>query len=380
MIAEKGLILCRYGEIGLKGQNFPRFVRQLRGNAARALRNAGVAAEVTRFERRIYAEVEDTERALAALTHVFGFVSFSPAVRVPADLEAIKERALAGALASGLTGQRTFRVQARRADKSFPLTSLEINREVGAHIVEATGARVVLSDEADFTVGIEMHHDHALLFARIVPGPGGMPVPLSGPVVALISVGLDSPVAAWMMMKRGCGVIPLHFAQSAEGEGRFRALCDVLQRWSHGWKMKPVVIPHADVMADTVERLREARGERWACLFCKRAMVHAAIDVARQRGAHGVVLGDSLGQVASQTLENMRIISAGAELPIYRPLIGLDKVEIMAMARRVGTYDISAQHTSACPYLPEKPVTMGSFEKYQELVERMQQLPAAPAT
>ncbi|MHB0878824.1 MAG: tRNA uracil 4-sulfurtransferase ThiI [Anaerolineae bacterium] len=373
MSIEKGLILCRYGEIGLKGQNFPRFVRQLRGNAARALRDAGIANEVTRFERRIYAEVDDTEAALEALSRVFGFISFSPAVRVPADIEAIKARSLEEAVASGLTRERSFRVQARRADKSFPLKSLEINREVGAHIVVATGARVDLSEAADYSLGVEIQHDHALLFARVVRGAGGLPVPLSGPVVALISVGLDSPVAAWMMMKRGCGVIPLHFAQSDEGEARFRALCDVLQRWSHGWKFKPIVIRHADVMGDTIDRLRGARGERWACLFCKRAMVRAAIAAASERGAHGVVLGDSLGQVASQTLENMRIISAGADLPIYRPLIGLDKVEIMAMARRIGTYDISAQHTSACPYLPEKPVTMGSFAKYQALVERMEQ-------
>src|SRR5690606_5394452 len=147
-------------------------------------------------------------------------------------------------------------------------------------------------------------------------------------------------------------------------------------RWSHGWRLKPVVVPHAEALGDVMERLCEARAERWSCLFCKRAMVERAIEVALEKGAHGIVLGDSLGQVASQTLENMRIISAGAELPIYRPLIGLDKVEVMALARRVGTYDLSAQHSLPCPYLPEKPVTMGSFAKFEDLMERLTSPPS----
>lgn len=371
MSVDGGLILCRYGEISLKGQNFPRFVRQLAANAGRALRDASVDAEVRRYERRIYVEADDTEAALRALSRVFGFVSLSPAVRVPADMAAIRSTSLSELLAAGLTGARSFRVQARRSDKAFALTSPEINRDVGRYVAEATGARVDLSDSADLTLGIEIHSDHALVFGRVVPGAGGLPVPLSGPVVALISVGLDSPVAAWMMMKRGCGVIPLHLAQSQASEERFREICAVLSRWSQGWRLKPVVVSHAEALGDVMERLRDARGERWACLFCKRAMVQAAMRLARERGAHGIVLGDSLGQVASQTLENMRIISAGAALPIYRPLIGLDKVEIMAMARRIGTYDLSSQASPQCPYLPERPVTLGAFDKFQELLTRL---------
>jgi thiamine biosynthesis protein ThiI len=191
-----------------------------------------------------------------------------------------------------------------------------------------------------------------------------MPVPMSGRVVALISSGLDSPVAAWMMMKRGSGVIPLHFKQSDEGERRFRQICGVLQNWSQGWPLKPVVLSHHEAMANVCRRLDDERLHRWTCLFCKRTMVRLAQEVALRHRAGAVVLGDSLGQVASQTLENMRIISAGCELPIFRPLLGFDKVEIMELARRVGTYDISAQYAPPCPFLPEQPLTGGRFDKF----------------
>ncbi|MGQ9553055.1 MAG: tRNA uracil 4-sulfurtransferase ThiI [Anaerolineae bacterium] len=362
------LVLARYGEIALKGQNRPRFIRQLSSNVTGCLRHAGIAAAVARVERRIYVETDTPEAAAQVLTRVFGLTSVSPAVRVPVDLEVMKSVALQESQRAGLSAACTFRVQARRADKSFPLTSPEINRKVGAYIQENTGARVNLSDDADVTVGIEVQRDHALIYARVIPGPGGMPVPLSGRVVALISAGLDSPVAAWMMIKRGCAIIPLHLAQSDESERRFRALCQVLQGWSHGWRIKPVVMSHQEVFGAVCERLREMRGERWTCLFCKRTMVRTAEAVAHKHKADGVVLGDSLGQVASQTLENMRIISSGCELPIFRPLIGLDKVEIMALARRIGTYDISAQAAAPCPFLPERPVTVGKYERFRSLL------------
>ena len=371
--AFSGLVLARYGEIALKGQNRPHFIKQLSSNVAECLYRSGIPAAVARVERRIYVETDAPEAAAQALTRVFGLTSISPAVRVPADIEVLKSVALQEGRRAGLSVACTFRVRARRADKSFPLTSPEINREVGTYIQENTGAPVDLSDKADITIGIEVQRDHALVYAQVIPGPGGMPVPLSGRVVTLISAGLDSPVAAWMMIKRGCAIIPLHLAQSDESVRRFRALCEVLQEWSHGWRIRPVVMSHREVFGNVCERLREVHGERWTCLFCKRTMVRTAETVAHQYKADGVVLGDSLGQVASQTLENMRIISSGCELPIFRPLIGLDKVEIMALARKIGTYDISAQASAPCPFLPERPVTMGKYERFRSLLAAVEE-------
>jgi len=371
--AEQHLIIVRYGEIGLKGKNQPRFVRQLRENVSECLERSGLPASVSQTGRRLYVVTPEVEAATDALAHVFGVVSLSPGVRVPLDLALIKSACLAVLLRAGLSADKSFRVDARRAFKGFPLTSPQINRNVGAFIQEKIGARVDLSAEADFTVGVEIHQDHALVYGQVVPGAGGLPIPLSGRAVVLMSSGLDSPVAAWLMMKRGCAVIPLHVAQSEEGEGRFRAVCDVLQNWSHGWQLRPIVVSHEEIFGEALHRLRVARGERWTCIFCKRAMVAAALAVAREHGAEAVVLGDSIGQVASQTLENMRAISYGWDMPIHRPLLGFDKVEVFELARRIGTYEISAQSSTPCPYWPRSPITRASLPKFLSLLSFVEQ-------
>jgi len=365
---DSGLVVARFGEIALKGRNRPRFTEQLRLNIAERLRTCGIAAQVEKVEQRFYVHTADPESAAEALTRVFGVTSVSPAMRAPRDIASIQQVALSELVRGGFSERSSLRVEARRTYKDFPLTSPEINQVVGAFLHGALGGRVDLSKAADFTVGIEIMRDHALVYARSLAGAGGMPVPLSGRVVCLMSGGLDSPVAAWMMMKRGCAIIPLHLAQSEESKERFLALCEVLQQWSQGWRLRPIVLSHAEIMGDIRQRLLENNAGRWTCLFCKRAMLRAASEIAGRYKGQGIVLGDSLGQVASQTLESMRIISSGCELPIYRPLIGLDKVEVMALARKAGTYELSARHSAACPYLPENPVTQASFAKFQALL------------
>jgi len=367
MAADEGLVVARYGEIALKGRNQPVFLRQLRHNMREALRRNAIPGELEVQGRRLHVRTSEPEGAIVALSRVFGLTSLSPAVRVPLELEAIQQAALEGASASGVGPGRTLRVLGRRSNKAFPLTSPQINRAVGEYLVMRTGAGVDLSESADHTVGIEIAADHALVFARVVPGAGGLPVPLSGRVVALMSAGLDSPVAAWMMMKRGCGVIPLHFSDSEETSRRVEEICNRLQLWSQGWRLRPLVRSHEEALSTIAARLAARRQTRWNCLFCKRAMLAEAERVALQYGAQGIVVGDSLGQVASQTLENMTVISAGVSLPVYRPLVGMDKVEIMALARRIGTYDLSAQSLPRCPYLPERPLTQASYEKFLAL-------------
>ncbi len=371
MTSFSGLVVGRYGEIALKGKNQPRFRRQLRHNLAECLSRAGIEAQVQETGRRLHVRTDDPEAAAQALTRVFGLTSLSPAEPVPTDMAAIEGAALRQLQEDGMRPGDTIRVAARRAFKGFPLTSPEINRAVGEYLVGETGAGVDLSDQADHTVGVEVHEDHALVYARVIPGAGGLPVPMAGRVVVLMSAGLDSPVAAWMMMKRGCAVIPLHFAGDDEGTDRFRAICEVLQEWSQGWRIEPIIVSHREALEDVSRRLVDCQADRWTCLFCKRAMIAEAQAVARQHHAHGIVLGDSLGQVASQTLENIRVISSGAEYPIYRPLIGVDKVEVMALARKIGTYDLSAQSQPACPYLPDRPLTQASFDKFLALQEHL---------
>lgn len=371
-----GLILLRYGEIFVKGRNRQQFLGRLRRNIRACLRQHALSGELRQVGQRLYLHTEQVEEALEPLSRVFGLVSLSPVREARRDLEAIIEAAIAEARLAGLDELRSFRVVARRADKTFPYTSPEINRLVGEGVARALGGRVDLSKNADLTIGVEVAPDAALVFGRNVVAPGGFPVGIEGRVVALLSGGIDSPVAAWMMMKRGCNVIPVHFTQS-EVE-RAKALDNVAQlaRYSYGWQLRPVILDHYAAVAPTLERLRDLGETRWSCIFCKRALIAQACRVAQEHGALAVVMGDSLGQVASQSLANLAAISYGAALPILRPLIGLDKAEIVSLARRIGTFDISTRSQERCAFLPNNPVTRGSLDKLREIVSHLELMEA----
>ena len=370
-----GLVLLRYGEIALKGKNRVYFYRKLRRNLRKCLKANGISGEVWQEGERIYLETEHVEAAVEAAQRVFGIVSLSPVQVVAAELEAITEEALALTKRMGLNEDRSFRVKVRRADKSFPLISPEIERRVGGQIAQATGAPVDLSNDAQVTVGIEIRPGQAMVFGERIPGPGGLPLGSQGRVVSLISSGIDSPVATWLMMKRGCGVVPVHFSTSPAQTEQVTAIVEALNRHSYGWRLKPIILSHQEVLAPTLEKLRAHRGERWACLFCKRIMLSKAAEIAEEMDANAIVTGDSLGQVASQTLSNMEVISYGIEKPILRPLIGMDKTEIMDLARRIGTYEPSITEAHSCPFLPDRPLTQSTVAKLRELLDKMEEAP-----
>ena len=369
------LLLVRYvGEIGIKGHNRAFFVRRLRRNLRAALKEANVPGQVWSEGQRILAEVDDEarEKAIATLQRVFGVASLSLVERVPSDLAAITEASLALVARVGLHPPMSFRVRTRRADKTFPLTSPEIDRAVGAAIYQATGARVDLSEQADLTVGVEVRAEGTLVYGEVIPGPGGMPIGSQGRAFALISGGIDSPVAAWLMLRRGCGIIPIHFAQSAVEKQKALDNCRILDEWAAGWKIKPIVLDHRQVFEPVAERLHQLGYGRWTCVFCKRTMIAKAAELAPQYHAKVVVTGDSLGQVASQTLDNMIAISWGAQIPILRPLISYDKDEIVALGRRIGTFEISTRESASCPFLPDRPITAADLERLREILARME--------
>ena len=371
-MAVVGLLLLRYGEIALKGQNRTYFFRKLRRNVRLCLKANGIPGEVWQEGQRVYVETEQVEEAIEAVRRVFGLVSLSPAHVVAADLDAVTEEAVAVALREGVNQDQSFRVKARRSDKSFPHISPEIERHVGEAIVERTGATVDLSRQADAEIGVEIQRGRALVYGQVIAGPGGMPLSSQGRVVALLSSGIDSPVAAWLMMKRGCGVIPVHFSISQAQTEQVQAIVEELNRHAYGWTLEPTILSHDEILGPTLSRLREMRAERWACLFCKRTLLAKAAEIAEERDASALVTGDSLGQVASQTLSNLEVISYGIEKPILRPLIGFDKTEIMAMARRIGTYDASTKKAHACPFLPDRPLTQASVEKLRGLLDQLE--------
>jgi len=366
-----GLILLRYGEVALKGRNRGDFIRQLRRNARAALKAHGLRGEVRSVGSRIQVRTDEVEAALDPLSRVFGLVSLSPVIETPRAMDAIADECVRQAQAAGVGPNRSFRVRSRRSDKTFPHISPEISRIAGEAIVAATEGRVDLSNAADVTIGVEVGRDSALIFGRVVAAPGGLPIGTEGRVVALISGGIDSPVAAWMMMKRGCGVIPLHFASSDEETAKVLDNLEVLRRYSYGWQLKPIIRSHAEAVGPVAARLIDIGEERWTCVFCKRALLQEAVRVAEELGAHGIVMGDALGQVASQTLPNLEVVSYGIGKPIYRPLIGLDKTEIVDLARRIGTFETSTRSQAPCAFLPPNPITHASVDRLLDVARRL---------
>ena len=373
-----GLILLRFGEVALKGRNRSALIRLLRHNLRDCLADNSLEGQVVSVGQRIYVRTEQVEQALGPLSRVFGIVSLSPAVQAPHDMQAISAECVRQAQAAGVGPGVSFRVRARRVDKTFPFTSLDINRIAGDAIAEGLRAPVDLSNEAAITIGVEVTVDGALVFGRVIPAPGGLPLGMEGRVVALISGGIDSPVAAWMMMKRGCQVIPLHFSQNEVETAKALDNIALLGQYSYGWTLRPTILDHHEVVGPTVEALREIHEARWNCIFCKRAMLLRACALADELDAHAIVMGDSLGQVASQSLRNLEIISWGATKPILRPLVGLDKSEVMAIARRIGTFDISTREAESCCYVPSNPVTIGTLTKLKRVISRLDARAARP--
>jgi tRNA uracil 4-sulfurtransferase len=367
-----GFILLRYGEVGLKGNNRFMFTRQLRRNVRAALKAHNLEGEVVSRGQRIYVYTDKVESALDPLARVFGLVSLSPATEVAREPIEVTAECVRQAIKAGVNSQVTYRVRARRSDKTYPLNSPQISRMAGEAIQTATSGVVDLTDNAQVTIGVEITRDSALIFGQTVPAPGGLPVGIEGRVVALISGGIDSPVASWMMLKRGCGIIPLHFNSNPADLAKVQANIDLLQHFSYGWQLRPTILSHAEVVGPVLERLYEIGEQRWGCIMCKRAMLQKACQVAEEFGAQAIVTGDSMGQVASQTLANMAAISYGIALPILRPLVGLDKIEIMDIARQIGTFDISISESSTCRFLPSHPVTQGTIPHLQTILARME--------
>ncbi len=372
-----GLVLVRYGEIALKGRNRPFFLRRLRRNIRAALTASGLQGTVYSGGRRIYIDTPFPWEALDPLSRVFGVVSASPVSSVAPDLAAVTAEALEQARHEELGPGRTFRIMARRSDKSFSMLSPQVEEHVGASVVSDTGATVDLSRQAEVSIGIEISSESAMVYSTTAQGPGGLPVGIEGRVVALLSGGLDSLVAAWMMMKRGCAVIPLHIAMHpAESQTVLEQIAE-LQRFSYGWELRPILMDYHSTVEPLLERLQGPRERRWTCLVCKHAMMSQAVAIAAELDAHGIVMGDSLGQVASQTLRNLEAVSRGIDLPIHRPLIGMDKLEISGLAKRVGLSEPPARASTPCPYVPDSPVTRAPVDSFAALWDRLSRVEEA---
>ncbi len=348
-------IVVHYQEIALKGKNRPWFIGRLVRNIRQAVSDLDVA-QVRPLNGRIEVVLRDAEgyaAVRARLERVFGIANFSRAGRTVPDIDTIAQ-----ALIRDLGDRDTpsFRVSAKRSDKRFPLTSPQIEREIGGRIKSARGWRVNLSEPA-LTIHVEILGGEAFYFFGKDRGPGGLPSGISGRVACLMSGGIDSPVAAWRLMKRGCSTLLVHFHShpflSRASQEKVREIAELLTSYQLHTRLQMVAFGEIqrEIMLSVPQPLR--------VVMYRRMMVRIAEQLARRWGAQALVTGEVVGQVASQTLENMSVIDSVASMPILRPLVGTDKDEITAEAQRIGTYPISIIPDQDCCQLftPRHPAT-----------------------
>ncbi len=348
-------ILAHYQELALKGRNRPWFIRRLLRNLHMALAGLGVREirmPMGRIEIVVASEAS-VEEVRERLGRVFGLANFSVARRVPLDMEGMAAAIIAGLPAADV---RSFRVEVRRADKQYPIPSPVLAGQLGFRIGAARGWTVDL-DHAELAIRVEIVPGDAFCYVDKEPGPGGMPTGTGGRVVALLSGGIDSPVAAWRMMRRGCQVTMVHFHSepflSRMSQDKARQLAAVLTRFQ--LRTKLFLVPFGELQRQIT---LSVPGDLRVIVY-RRLMLRIAEWIARDVRAKALVTGDVIGQVASQTLDNMAVINAAARIPVFRPLIGMDKEEIVAQAQRLGTFDISIVPDEDCCTLftPRHPET-----------------------
>lgn len=366
-------VLVRYHEVALKKGNRPFFLALLKKNLVASVTGLGLRETRSLSGRMllVFDNGADHQEIGRRLHAVFGVANYSFVERTPPDLEALGLRIL-----ESLDGRQfgSFRIETKRGDKDFPLTSPEINRRLGAVVKQKSGARVDLTN-AELTISVEiLPHDAFFAFGKL-PGPGGLPVGVSGRAVSLISGGIDSPVAAYRIMQRGCRLIFAHFHSvpylDKTSQEKVRSLVRLLTR--HQFSSRLYLIPFGEIQRQIVASV--SRPLR--VILYRRMMLRIAEAIAEKEKCRALVTGESLAQVASQTLENLAVIEKASALPILRPLVGMDKQEIIDQAKRIGTFETSTIPDQDCCqlFIPRHPATKARLTDVEEAESRLD-LPA----
>ncbi len=362
---QSDVVIVRYGELALKSTGVRNWYEKiLMKNIAAMLDSRDISySQIRREWGRIFIETTDG-RAAEAAADVFGIVSTSPALTAEPALE--NAASVCAALAKDLVLEgESFAIRARRSG-NHPFSSADIGRTCGDAVwsaleKEGKHPRVNLSSP-DKEVFVEMRQNLAYVYLETFKGVGGLPLGTQGSMVVLMSGGLDSPVAAWLMMKRGVLIIPVYCNNSpyAENAARERAFDCIrqLQKWAAGHQFKTYEIPHGP----NLQAFIDICNRKNTCLLCKRMMYREAYEVMKKEGASGIITGSSLGQVASQTAANMYAEIYQLAIPIYHPLIAFDKTEIIDIARKIGTYDISSRPAGSCTAVPERPEIGANYD------------------
>lgn len=359
-------LLVRYGELTLKGANRKMFVNQLRSNVKRSLMPLqGYKVKANRD--RMYIELEegaDIKEMSQRLSKVFGIYSISPVLKIDKTMDAIKEQAIE--FAKGYNDGDTFKIDVKRSDKQFPYDTYEIQREVGGAVLQGAEHVSVNVRNPDHTIKVEVRLDAVYIYDEVIPGAGGLPVGTGGKTLLMLSGGIDSPVAGMEVMRRGVTIEAIHFHSppftSEKAKEKVIELTRILS--AHVGPIKLHIVPFTTLQ----KQVNKVVHERYTMTSTRRMMMRVADKLVHQIDANAIVNGENLGQVASQTLKSMYAINHVTSTPVLRPLLTLDKEEIVKKAKAIGTYDVSIQPFEDCCtiFTPKNPVTEPDFDKVKK--------------
>jgi thiamine biosynthesis protein ThiI len=368
-------VIVRFsGELFLKKVWTKKFYKKkLARNLTQTLKHHQVPySELVRRHGRFYLKTSSAEDAAQALTKVFGISSVSPAIETSSKFDDVIGKSLFLAASVLKEGDR-FAVRCKRVGKQG-YSSADVRKLLGQRVLDEFGEKLGLSvdlSSPDVVLGVEVRDDQSFVYSQVLDAVGGMPLGTQPKLVGLFSGGTDSAVGLWLVMKRGCPVVPVYFdnspfADEATTERAFR-VAEVLFSWAVGFPRKVYVVSHGENLKHIMETRR-----KYSCLLCKRMMYRVAERLAEQLRAEGIVTGEAIGEQASQTLTNLRVLdSAVKEYPVHRPLLGFDKEETEALARKIGTYEFSSSKAADCGAVPYQPSTKAKLEDVIKAEEKL---------
>ena len=365
--APQEIFLLKLGEVVLKGQNRQSFEDKLLANVRRRVKNCG-SFQCSLRQSTIYVEPQgedcDMEAAWDACRQVFGIAAVARAVPCEKTVDAIVEAARTY-LADAFAVAKSFKVESKRADKMFPMNSIQLSQAVGGDLAELFPHVAVDVHTPDLTVFVEIREKYAYVHTPSVPGAGGLPIGMGGRAVSLLSGGIDSPVSSWMMARRGVELEMVHFVSppytSQQAQDKVLELARLLTAWTG--RLLVHIVPFTEIQ----EEIRRNCPEEYFTLIMRRFMMRIACEVARRNGISALVTGESIGQVASQTLDAMVCTNAVCDRPVLRPVVAMDKEEIIRIARRIGTFETSILPYEDCctVFTPKHPKTRPHLDELE---------------
>ncbi|MDB3121112.1 tRNA 4-thiouridine(8) synthase ThiI [Clostridioides difficile] len=362
------ILIVKYGEIGVKGKNRYIFENRLIRNIRNMLKPIG-RFNVYKEYGRIYVDLEDYdyEEVIEEVRKVFGIVGVCPGVRAKKDYDTLKEIALKMLEEKIEAGYKTFKVESRRGDKSFGLTSQEMSMDIGGYLLSKVGDRINVDvRNPEVKIKCEYREFHTMVYSDTIPGYGGLPLGTNGRAMSLLSGGIDSPVATWMVAKRGMEVEAVHFHSypftSERSQEKVKDLAKILAKYCGRVRLHKVNI------LEIQKAIGENCNEEEATILSRRFMMRIAQRLSEKRHCDALITGESIGQVASQTIQGLTCTNAVVDLPVFRPLIAMDKSDIVDIAKKIGTFETSIVLEEDCcsVFSPRKPVTKPRLEKIEK--------------